>query len=127
MKRWKAISGVLLLFLVGAAAGALVMHRVDRGRIEAILSGKGSATVDVIVSRYTRSLDLDAAQQQRVRAIVTETHREVSEIRKPAQIEVEAAIDRSRARVRELLNPGQQAKFDQLQASRRERRERRRE
>ncbi len=127
MKRWKAILGVLLVFLLGAAAGAIVMHRVDRVRTEAMWSGKGSATVDMIVSRFTRSLDLDAAQQQRVRAIVTETHREVVELRKPAQREVEAAIERSRARVREILHPDQQAKFDRLQAERRERHERHRD
>ena len=121
MKRWKSIVGVLLVFLLGALAGAAVMHRVDRQRVEAVLSGRGGATADLIVRRLTRSLDLDPAQRDQVRAIVTETRRDVVEIRKPVQAQVEAAIERSRARVRAILRPDQQEKFDRIQAEHRKR------
>jgi Spy/CpxP family protein refolding chaperone len=124
MKRWKSILGVLLVFLLGALAGAAVVHRVDRQGVEAVLSGRGGATVDLIVRRLTRSLDLDPAQRDQVRAIVTETRRDIVGIRKPVQAQVEAAIERSRARVREILRPDQREKFDRIQAERRKRRER---
>jgi Spy/CpxP family protein refolding chaperone len=124
MKRWKSILGVLLVFLLGALAGATVVHRVDRYRIEAVLSGRGGATVDLIVRRLSRSLDLDPAQRDQVRAIVTETHRDIVEIRKPVQTQIEAAIERSSTRVRAILRPDQQEKFDRIQAERRKRRER---
>lgn len=124
MKRWKSILGVLLVFLLGALAGAAVEHRFDRQRVDAVLSGRGGATVDLVVRRLTRSLDLDRAQQEQVRAIVTETHREIAEIRKPVQAKLDAAIDGSRARVRAILRPDQQEKFDRIKAERRKRRER---
>jgi hypothetical protein len=124
MKRWKSILGVLLVFLLGALAGAAVVHRVDRQRVEAVLSGRGGATVDLVVRRLSRSLDLDPVQQDQVRAIVTETRRDIVEIRKPVQGQVEAAIERSRARVRAILRSDQQEKFDRIQAERRKRRER---
>jgi Spy/CpxP family protein refolding chaperone len=124
MKRWKSILGVLLIFLLGAVAGASVMHRVGRHSIEAVLSGRGGATVDLIVKRLSRSLDLDPAQRDQVRAIATETHRDIVEIRKPVQAQLEAAIERSRVRVRAILRPDQQEKFDRIQAERRKRRER---
>ncbi len=124
MKRWKSIVGVLLVFLLGALAGAAVEHRVGRQGIEAVLSGRGDATVDLIVRRLSRSLDLDSAQRDQVRAIVTETHRDIVEIRKPMQGQVEAAFERSRVRVRAILRPEQQEKFDRIQAERRKRRER---
>lgn len=124
MKRWKSIVGVLLVFLLGALGGAAVMHRVDRQGVEAVLSGRGGATVDLIVRRLTRSLDLDPAQRDQVRAIVTETRRDIVGIRKPVQAQVEATIERSRARVREILRPDQREKFDRIQAERRKRRER---
>jgi Spy/CpxP family protein refolding chaperone len=124
MKRWKSILGVMLIFLLGALAGAAVKHRVDRYRVEAVLSGRGGATVDLIVKRLSRSLDLDRAQRDQVRAIVTETHRDIVEIRKPVQAQVEAATERSRVRVRAILRPEQQEKFDRIQAERRKRRER---
>ena len=124
MKRWKSILGVLLVFLLGALAGATVVHRVDRYRIEAVLSGRGGATVDLIVRRLSRSLDLDPAQRDQVRATVTETHRDIVEIRKPVQAQIETAIERSCTRVRAILRPDQQEKFDRIQAERRKRRER---
>ena len=124
MKRWKSIVGVLLVFLLGALAGAAVEHRVVRQSFENVLSGRGGATVDLIVRRLTRSLDLDPAQRDQVRTIVTETRRDIVGIRKPVQAQVEATIERSRARVREILRPDQREKFDRIQAERRKRRER---
>lgn len=82
----------------------------------------GGATVDLVVSRLSRSLDLDPAQQDQVRAIVTETRRDIVEIRKPVHAQVIASIDTSRARIRAILRPEQQEKFDRIQAERRKRR-----
>ena len=124
MRRWKPILGVLLVFLLGALSGAVVYHRFGHQRVEAVLSGRGGATVDLIVKRLSRSLDLDPAQRDQVRAIATETHRDIVEIRKPIQDQVEATLERSRVRVRAILRPDQQEKFDRIQAERRKRRER---
>ena len=124
MKRWKSIVGVLLVFLLGALAGAAVEHRIVRQSFENILSGRGGATADFVVRRLSRSLDLDPAQRDQMRAIVTETRREIVEIRKPVQGQIEAAFERSRVRIRALLRPDQQEKFDRIQAERRKRRER---
>ena len=121
MKRWKSILGVLLVFLLGALAGAAVEHRVDRKNLETVLSGRGGGTVDLVVRRLTRSLDLDPAQRDQVRAIVAETNREIGEIRKPVHAQVMAAIESSRARVRVVLRPDQQEKFDRIHTDRRKR------
>ncbi|MBP2689508.1 MAG: hypothetical protein H6R41_1342 [Deltaproteobacteria bacterium] len=122
MKRWKSILGVLLVFLLGALAGAAVVHRVDRLSVEGVLSGRGGATADFVVRRLSRSLDLDPAQQDQVRAIVTETRRDIVEIRKPVQGQIQAAFERSRVRIRAILRPDQQEKFDRIQSERRKRR-----
>jgi hypothetical protein len=124
MNQWKSILGVLLVFLLGALAGAAVVHRVDRHNVEAVFSGRGGPAVELIVRRLSRSLDLDPAQRDQVRAIVTETRRDIVEIRKPVQSQVAAALDRSRARVRAILRADQQEKFDRIQAERRKRWER---
>ena len=122
MKRWKSIVGVLMVFLLGALAGAAVYHRFGHQRIEAVLSGRGGATVDLVVKRLSRSLDLDPAQQDQVRAIVTATRRDIVEIRKPIQGQIQAAFERSRVRIRAILRPEQQEKFDRIQSERRMRR-----
>ena len=122
MKRWKSILGVLLVFLLGTLAGAAIMHRVDRQSVEGVLSGRGGGTAEFVVRRLSRSLDLDPAQQDQVRAIVAETRREIVEIRKPVQGTIDAAFERSRVRIRAILRPGQQEKFDRIQSERRKRR-----
>jgi Spy/CpxP family protein refolding chaperone len=122
MKRWKSILGVLLVFLLGALAGAAVVHRVGRQSVEAVLSGRGEVASDFVVRRLTRSLDLDPAQQDQVRAIVTETRRDIVEIRKPIQGQIQEAFERSRVRIRAILRPEQQEKFDRIQSERRKRR-----
>ena len=114
MKRWKPIVGVLLVFLLGALSGAAISHRYDRQSIEAVLSGRGDATVELVVRRLSRSLDLDPAQRDQVRAIVTETRREIVEIRKPVRAQVMATLEGSRVRVRAILRPDQQEKFDRI-------------
>ncbi|MBE0605451.1 MAG: hypothetical protein IH610_04095 [Deltaproteobacteria bacterium] len=121
MKRWKSILGVLLVFLLGVLSGAAICHRFDRQSVEAVLSGRGNATVDLVVRRLSRSLDLDPAQQDQVRAIVTETHREIVEIRKPVRAQVMATLENSRIRVRAILRPDQQAKFDRIRGGHRRR------
>ncbi len=121
MKRWKAVCGVVLIFVCGALAGAVVMHRVDQTGVEAFLSARRGATGDLIVRRLSRSLDLDRAQREQVRAIVTETHREIVELRKPVQPAIDEALARAREKVRAILRPDQQATFDRLIAARRTR------
>jgi len=121
MKRWKSILGVLLVFLLGALAGAAVYHRFGHQRFEAVLSGRGGATADLVVKRLSRSLDLDPAQRDQVRAIVTEARRDIVEIRKPVQPQIEATFERSRVRIRAILRPEQQEKFDRIQTERRKR------
>ncbi len=121
MKRWKSIVGVLLVFLLGALSGAAISHRYDRRNVEAVLSGRGDSTVDLVVRRLSRSLDLDPAQQDQVRAIVSETHREIVEIRKPVRSRVMATLESSRVRVRTILRPDQQEKFDRIRGGHRRR------
>jgi len=121
MKRWKPVLGVLLVFLLGAIAGAAIVHRVDRKNVEGFLSGRGGATADFVVRRLSRSLDLDPVQQDQVRAIVNETRRDIVEIRKPVQDRIHAAFERSRVRIREVLRPDQQEKFDRIRSGGRKR------
>ncbi len=116
MKRWKAILGVLLVFLIGMLSGALLAQRYHQGRMERFLSGRPGAAADIIVRRLSRSLDLDGAQQEQVRAIVTDTHRRMEDIRRPVQPRLDEALERGRARIREILRPDQQARFDRMTA-----------
>ena len=76
--------------------------------------------MDLVVRRLSRSLDIDSAQQDQVRVIVTEMRRDIVEVGSRSA-QVEATFERSRVRIRAILRPEQQEKFDRIQAEHRKR------
>lgn len=123
MKKWKAAVSIMILFLLGAAAGALVTHKIDQERIENILNGEQKTTREFIVQRLNRELDLDATQLEQLRAIVRETHTEVKNVRRQIRPQIEEILSHSQDKVRAILRPDQRVKFEQIIAERRKKRE----
>ena len=121
MKGWKAIISVVIIFLLGGLAGALVMHGIDHMKNEKIMRGEGGMSRDFIVNRLSRELDLDAAQLEQLRTIVQETHNEMRVIRKQYRPQIEEILKRSQDRVRTILRPGQLERFDKIVAERKKR------
>jgi Spy/CpxP family protein refolding chaperone len=117
MKNWKAIAGILVVFLLGMAAGSfgtlgVIKHRWMR---------HGPQTMaDLIVRRLSWELRLDASQRDQLRAIVTDGQQEIRAVRKQFQPQVEEILSRSDAKVRTILRPDQQSKFERLVAERKE-------
>jgi hypothetical protein len=74
--------------------------------------------IDESVDRMTRSLNLDAAQQQRLRAVIEEEHRELWKLRtEPTSPDadrggmIRAIFDRTRQQIRDLLTEEQRQKY----------------
>ena len=118
MKRWKAIAGVLLVFVLGMIAGGLVSLGVIRHQWRT--RGPGAMT-DFIVRRMSWRLRLDATQREQLRAIVQEGQQEIQAARKQVQPQIDEIFSRSDAKVRAILHPDQQERFDVLVAERKER------
>jgi Spy/CpxP family protein refolding chaperone len=114
MKNFKAIAGILLVFLLGAAGGALVTHMIHKARFEHFISGGHRMREDVIVERLTRKLDLDGNQQQQVKAIVHETHDGISQVRSRMHPQIEAMLTVGQDRIKAVLRPDQREKFDRI-------------
>jgi len=123
MKRWKAIVGILLVFLLGALAGVLATYAVYQQRMEGVARGEPGRTREFIVRRLTRDLSLDPPQSEQLRAIVRETHAELRELRKKIRPETEEIMARSQDRVRAILRPDQREKYEKIIAEHRKRRE----
>ncbi|MBT1073466.1 hypothetical protein [Pelotalea chapellei] len=111
MKNMKAIIGILLIFALGAASGAIVTHMVHRARMESFIKGGPEAKEEVIVSKLTRKLDLDSRQQEQVRAIIHENHRAMQQIRKQYHPQIQAILEQGQARIATILTPEQREKF----------------
>ena len=116
MKNWKAIIGVIAIFILGGLAGSITTIGLVRHRL---VHGHGSQKFqDLIVRRLSWELRLDRDQRTQLRVIVAEGQGEMKVIRKQIQPQVEDLLTRSEAKVRVLLRPDQQEKFDKLIAER---------
>ena len=123
MKGWKAVISVILIFLLGGIAGALLMHRTDQQKIESIMHGESGTAREFIVTRLNRELSLDPAQLEQLRTIVGETHAEIRSVRKEYRPQIDEVIKRSQDKVRAILRPEQLEVFNKIIEERKKRHE----
>jgi hypothetical protein len=121
MKNYKAIIGVLLVFILGVICGAVVTHVVHRSQMETFVGRGPEAREEMLVKRLTRQLDLDSRQLEQIRPIVHETHANILNIRQQSRPQVEALLDESQRRISEILRPEQQERFAKIIADRKAR------
>lgn len=116
MKNFKAIAGILLVFLLGAAGGALVTYMIQKAHFEQYISGNHKIREEVIVERLTKKLDLDSRQQEQVKAITHETHEGIGSLKKSIRPQIEVLLTKGQERIAAVLRPDQQEKFRKLVA-----------
>ncbi len=119
MKRWKAVLGVIFIFILGAIAGGIISSAVIRhcqpwGR---------PPSREQVVSKLSRRLDLDTGQRAQVEVIVNDAHNQMREMRREDQPKIESILTDAQARIRTVLRPNQKQEFDKLVARWKERRE----
>ncbi len=74
--------------------------------------------------RLDRILDLSPEQARQVQRILAESRREMEALRRDLAPRLHAAMERSQQRIRDLLTPQQQRRFDELRHAHRHRAER---
>jgi Spy/CpxP family protein refolding chaperone len=109
MRRSSAAGGVIALFLVGVAVGALGTHLVSR---HGMRGGPVGFSHHTMMTDLYRRLDLDANQKRQVDAIFADSHRETAALWREVRPRVEAVIERTQNRIALLLNPRQRQEFD---------------
>jgi hypothetical protein len=121
MKKWKVIISIIVVFLLGSLAGALVTHEIYQHRIGSFI--RGEAKRELIVQRLNHELNLDTVQLSQLRVIVDETYTEIKNARKQISPQTEAILESSQNRVRAILRPDQLEKYEKIIAERKKRRE----
>lgn len=107
---------LLLAFLLGAATGGLGFG-LYRERTGWWGSRRDPARFQQFqLNRLTRELELRPDQRQQVEAVLRETGQEFTRLREEIGPRVREIRARSRDRIRSVLDPGQQAKFETLAA-----------
>jgi Spy/CpxP family protein refolding chaperone len=104
-RRSGGLLAVSAVFFLGLVCGAALFFAGERILLARSLFGWRGAQREgrAPIARMARELDLDAKQQEQVRAVLERSRDEVREV-----------LEKSRAEVRGLLRPDQQEKFDRL-------------
>jgi Spy/CpxP family protein refolding chaperone len=122
MKRSGAIAGVIALFLVGVAVGALGAHLLNRhhGRHGPGHGMGGGFGHRFMSAELHRRLDLTADQQRQVDAILEDSHREAMSLWQEVRPRVAAVIERAQNRIAQILTPRQREEFERIRQERAE-------
>ena len=118
MKGWKAVAGVVLVFLLGVAAGGVGVYGFHRHRMDRFFRGEPGACSGFLIHRLSRELDLDASQKTRVEAIVRRSEEEMRALRQQFRPQFEEILAKGRQEIRAELRPDQQQRFDTMIAER---------
>lgn len=114
MKRWVASIAVLALFVVGVGVGVLGTHLFYTQQIRR--HGGGSEFgAHRFLTRLERELNLTADQSRRIDEILVQSRLESDALRLEMLPRVREHMWQTRERIREVLGPEQQARFDELQ------------
>ena len=106
--RTKALTLLLVVLLAGGVMG-WVAHQL------AIPSqAPPSRSVDALVARYTKELNLDTAQQDSVRSILVQRQRETRVIWQEVHPRYEVVRGRTKGEIEAQLRPDQKLLFEKL-------------
>ncbi len=119
MKRWKAVLGIIFIFILGAIAGGIISTAVMR---QCRPWGRPPSREEV-VRKLSRKLDLDAGQRAQVEVIVNDAHNQMRAMRLEDQPKIESILTDAQAKIRSVLRPEQRQSFDKLVVKWKERRE----
>jgi len=113
VKRLRSILVVALIFLSGAFVGAMLggtaalMDLVNK----TFLGGPPNIR-KLLVQRAKHDLQLDEDQNHQFWVIVNDAGTELRDATKPVRPQIEAALEKATLRMREVLRPSQQPRFD---------------
>jgi len=111
--KWKLVSGVVVVFIVGALVGGLSATALIRGHfLHVMRSGPPRELHKPIVERLTADLSLTEGQRAEVERIVRDFEPRFGEFEQRARTEVRAVMSEMEAKIREILTPEQQVKYD---------------
>jgi hypothetical protein len=112
MNRWKVITGILLIFILGAFSGALGTGYYTKNRIKRFIDPKGPPPPIRIIERQLDKLNLSTEQQRNIDALLEQMHTEFFEIIDKTKPDMDEHFNRHVRLLRAELTPEQQHAFD---------------
>jgi hypothetical protein len=115
MKKWKLVTGVILVFLLGGLVGSVGTQLYLKHWSERFWKNP-SARREVFLRRLTKELRLTEAQQKEFKAIIEEVDKKVEQFRRENRAEIRKVLDEGFNQMKQKLDPGQQQKLEELKA-----------
>jgi hypothetical protein len=113
MRRIKGILVVLLIFLCGMFVGGTIGSSAALVDVANRIIRGGPANIrKVLVQRAKNEFKIDEDQSHQVWQILNETGVELRDAVKPVRPQLDAVLERSTNRLRAILKPEQQQRFD---------------
>jgi nucleoid DNA-binding protein len=126
MNTWKLVSGVALVFIVGALVGSLGTRFYFKNHYRPFTLEPRDRTA-FIMKRLSKDLGLSQSQKIAVEKIVAQTEEKLRDHFRQMRPEVKAIIDDSFSQIRKELDDGQKKQLDALREKFEKRRQARRE
>ncbi len=132
MNTWKVILATMLIFGTGVVTGGLLVRQTHRMRMQAppggtagwTRSGQANSAGGMRVEflrRLERDLDLTADQQERIDRILKDSQERTRKLMEPVSPRLREELKQAQEDFREVLNPRQKKRFDELLRQQQER------
>jgi Spy/CpxP family protein refolding chaperone len=109
----KAVLLVLLVFVLGIGLGSVGTYVVTT-RVHAARGQQPARNPAQTMAMFTRDLNLNPDQQKQIETILSQTRARYAEIHSQADPEYERARQAGREKIRQVLTPEQEPKFEDL-------------
>ncbi len=113
MNRLKIVTGIILIFVLGAVTGAVTTKVYVKYKFGKFIKA-GPPPVKGVIMRRLSKLDLTDEQHEEIEKIVTQMQTKFLDFRKKHQPEMSAVLDQAFGQIREKLNSEQRIKFEKL-------------
>ena len=110
---WKAVLGVILIFIFGFISGIACTSIFIHHKMEAFLKHPGATVTAALETRLTGNLSLDADQKQKVDQLFDDNLKQRKEMQKQIQPQIRMLNLETIRQINVLLKPEQQERFHQ--------------
>lgn len=124
MKKWKPITGVILIFVLGVLTGTVGTGWVMKHRHFPFFKDPDHRKA-MVMKQFTKRLDLSDTQKARVEQIVEEFDGRMQEKLRHLHSEARHVLEEGFAEIQKVLNEDQKQKLAQLRKEMEARREKR--
>lgn len=124
MKKWKTITGVILVFALGVLAGTVGTGWVIKNRLFPFFKDPAHRKA-VVMKRLTKRLDLSDIQKAQVEQIIERLDGRMQKKLKNLHSQATLIVEEGFAEIREILNEDQKKKLVELKKELEARREKR--